>query len=57
MKTLKDIEFDVSAVDNYATVWKACDIDVLRNAAREHVKELEEDLTNSNINENRIGFE
>jgi len=30
MKTLKDLVFDVSAVDDYATVWKTVDwVDVL----------------------------
>ena len=30
LKTLKNIEFDCSAVDKYATIWKAVDRDVLR---------------------------
>jgi len=42
MKTLKDLIFDVSAVDDYATVWKAVDYDVLRKEAIKWVKKIDE---------------
>ena len=39
--TLKDIEFECSAVDNFATTWKAVEVDILRAVAIKWIKAFE----------------